>query len=113
MTYFGKPPFHPYGNANVKGSQQHNTFMKTHNINPHSGGNKPVKSQVHGGAMLGGTKKVRAPGSLSPRKAPMAMTRKPKPPRIPREKNKNMSKAQTAKLEKRKIEAANAGNMNA
>lgn len=41
MTYFGKPPFHAYGSANVNGVQSHNTYLKTHNINPHAGGNKP------------------------------------------------------------------------
>ena len=93
MTYFGKPPFHAYGNANVNGTGDPNTYMKTHNINPHSGGNKPQHSQVYGGAMLGGSKKVAAPGSLTPKKKPVAMTRTPKPPRIPVQKFTNLSKA--------------------
>lgn len=56
--------------------------MLTHNINPHSGTNKPEYSQVHGRAMLGGTVQIRGPGSRSPRKAPQKFTRKPLPPRI-------------------------------
>lgn len=39
-TYFGKPAFFPYGNANVNPTNS-NQKLKTHNINPHSGGNKP------------------------------------------------------------------------
>ena len=43
-TYFGKPVFHAYGNGNVKPTGNrvcYGDHMKTHNINPHSGGNKP------------------------------------------------------------------------
>jgi hypothetical protein len=57
-TYFGKPAFHAYGNGNTKptfGGSIYGQYMKTHNINPHSGGNKPEFSQVHGRALLGGT----------------------------------------------------------
>lgn len=108
-TYFGMPAFHAYGNASTKGALGPNTYMKTHNINPHAGQNKPVHSQVHGGALLGGSKKVKAPGSLSPKIKPVALKRRPHPPRMPTEKFKNMSKAQTAKLDKRKIEAKNSG----
>jgi hypothetical protein len=56
--------------------------MKTFNINPHSGGNKPEFSQIHGRTLLGGTVQVRAPGSRSPKKKPIKMTRKPIPPRV-------------------------------
>lgn len=62
--------------------------------------------------MLGGSKKVKAPGSLSPKTKPVELTRKPKPPRMPTIKFQNMSKAQTAKFEKRKLESKQAGNMN-
>ena len=43
-TYFGKPAWHAYGNANVmptQGGLIYGDYMKTHNINPHSGENKP------------------------------------------------------------------------
>ena len=43
-TYFGKPAFHAYGNANTKpafGGTIYGQYMKTFNINPHAGGNKP------------------------------------------------------------------------
>ena len=60
--------------------------MKSHNINPHSGTNRPEFSQVHGRALLGGTVQVRAPGSRVAKKNPIKMTRKPIPPRIAPEK---------------------------
>lgn len=43
-TYFGKPTFHAYGNANIhptQGGILYGDYMKTHNINPHSGNNQP------------------------------------------------------------------------
>ena len=43
-TYFGKPAFHAYGNGNVRpasGGLVYGQYLKTHNINPHSGDNKP------------------------------------------------------------------------
>ena len=46
-TYFGKPAWHAYGNGNVNPAQGgliYGDYMKSHNINPHSGTNKP--SQV-------------------------------------------------------------------
>lgn len=64
-TYFGKPAFHAYGNGNINsagGGICYGDHMKTHNINPHSGGNKPKNSQIHGRALLGGTIQVRGPG---------------------------------------------------
>jgi hypothetical protein len=57
-TYFGKPAFHAYGNANTNpafGGAVYGQYMKTFNINPHAGGNKPEFSQVHGRTLLGGT----------------------------------------------------------
>jgi hypothetical protein len=39
-TYFGKPAFHTYGNGNTKTLDLEN-YLKTHNINPHSGDNHP------------------------------------------------------------------------
>ena len=43
-TYFGKPAFHTYGNGNTRptsGGLVYGQYLKTHNINPHSGDNKP------------------------------------------------------------------------
>lgn len=95
-TYFGKPAFHAYGNGNTEptyGGSVYGQFLLTHNINPHSGGNKPEFNQVHGRAMLGGTVQIRGPGSRSPKKVPMKFTRKPVPPRIapPREFKKQVT----------------------
>jgi len=84
-TYFGLPAFHAYGNANTRpayGGAVYGDYLKTYNINPHSGGNKPEYSQIYGRALLGGTVQIRAPGSRSPKKRPISMTRKPIPPRI-------------------------------
>lgn len=84
-TFFGKPAFFPYGHANTNpsaGGAVYGQYLKTFNVNPHSGGNKPEFSQVHGRTLLGGTVQVRAPGSRSPKKRPISMTRKPIPPRI-------------------------------
>ena len=57
-TYFGMPAFHAYGNGNTKptyGGTMYGQHMKSHNVNPHSGTNKPEFTQVHGRALLGGT----------------------------------------------------------
>jgi len=51
-TYFGKPPFYAYGHANSIVVNENDKY-KTHNINPHSGGNKPHYSQIHKRAMMG------------------------------------------------------------
>jgi hypothetical protein len=53
FTYFGKPAFHAYGNGNTRPISA-NDKLKTHNITPHSGGNKPKYSQVHTRALMGG-----------------------------------------------------------
>jgi len=50
-TYFGKPAFHAYGNGNTKTLDLEN-YLKTHNINPHSGDNKPQVEQVFNRAMM-------------------------------------------------------------
>lgn len=55
-TYFGKPTFHAYGNSNVQPAQGgliYGDYMKTHNINPHSGDNKPKCVQVYSRALRG------------------------------------------------------------
>jgi len=58
-TYFGKPAFHAYGNSNVKPAQGgliYGDYMKTHNINPHSGDNHPDRVQIYACAMRGNQK---------------------------------------------------------
>ena len=72
--------------------------MKTHNINPHAGGNKPHYSQIHGRAMLGKTITVRGAHSRSPKKKPIKMIRKPVPPRVapPRALTRNIQSAKAA-----------------
>ena len=55
QTYFGKPPFENYGNANTKpvdGGTFYGGFMKSHNLNPHRGGNHPQYKQVQPHAQL-------------------------------------------------------------
>ena len=51
-TFFGKPTFHAYGNANTHPTSM-NYYLKTHNINPHSGTNHPKTKQVYSRAMRG------------------------------------------------------------
>ena len=55
-TYFGRPAWHAYGNGNVKPAQgglMYGDYMLTHNINPHSGDNKPKKVQIYTRAQKG------------------------------------------------------------
>lgn len=55
-TYFGRPAWHAYGNANTKPAQGgliYGDYMKTHNINPHSGANKPECAQIYARAQRG------------------------------------------------------------
>lgn len=103
-TYFGLPAFHSYGNGNTKpafGGTIYGDYMKTFNINPHSGGNKPEFSQVNSRSLLGGTVQVRAPGSRSAKKRPVKMTRKPIPPRIAPNKKQLPTAELKAQLNKR------------
>jgi hypothetical protein len=55
-TYFGKPAWHTYGNANVNpchGGLVYGDYLKSHNINPHSGDNMPQTVQGYERTMLG------------------------------------------------------------
>jgi hypothetical protein len=55
-TYFGKPVFHAYGNGNtdpIVGGTVYGDYMKTHNVNPHSGSNNPEFKQVYTRAIIG------------------------------------------------------------
>lgn len=97
-TYFGKPAFCAYGNGNTNptaGGLISGDYLKTHNVNPHSGGNKPHMTQVYGRALLGGTVQIRGPGSRSPKKKPIKMIRKPVPPRVAPGRNIKPSKSST------------------
>ena len=92
-TYFGIPAFHAYGNGNTKpsvGGINYGQYLKTHNINPHSGDNKPQYTQVYAHAMLEPKLMVRATKSKSPKRAEQKalqdaktnrFVRKPNPPR--------------------------------
>ena len=67
-TYFGKPAFHTYGNGNTRptnGGLLYGSYLKTHNINPHSGDNKPEHIQIYGHAMMNPTVFVNARSSFS------------------------------------------------
>ena len=60
-TVFGRPAWHAYGNANTNPAQGgliYGDYMKTHNINPHSGKNKPEKVQIYARAQRGQQKVV-------------------------------------------------------
>ena len=91
-TYFGKPAFHTYGNSNIhpaQGGLVYGDYLKTHNINPHSGDNNPQGVQVYKRAMRGIQEVVSPTGSRNPNKpAPIVMkskrVRAPYPPRQPR-----------------------------
>ena len=126
-TYFGKPPFHAYGNGNTNptvGGGVYGQYMKSHNINPHAGGNRPQYSQVHERALLGGTVQTRGPSTKSPSKVnrnsgqyvskeqflaksakqkgkPVKMKRQPIPPRVARGKYEKGEAAQKAAEMKR------------
>jgi hypothetical protein len=49
-TYYGKPTFEAYG----RGSSKSN--LKTHNIMPHLGDNKPAEMQTYYAALIKGRK---------------------------------------------------------
>lgn len=72
-TYFGKPAFHAYGNGNTNptfGGTLYGNYLKTHNVNPHSGDNHPEFKQVFTRAIIGAaTNKVIMSKSKS--KSPM------------------------------------------
>jgi len=58
-TYFGKAPFENYGRGNVNptvGGSIYGDYLKSHNINPHSGGNKPEYQQVYNHADFAATR---------------------------------------------------------
>jgi hypothetical protein len=79
-TYFGKPAFHTYGNSNIhpaQGGLVYGDYLKTHNINPHSGDNNPQGVQVYKRAMRGIQEVVSPTGSRNPNKpAPIVMKSK-------------------------------------
>jgi hypothetical protein len=88
-TYFGKPAFHAYGNGNTKptvGGLSYGAYLKTHNINPHSGDNQPEYAQVYDHAMMEPKMYVGKGKSKSPKKSDAnalnkRLVRKPNPPR--------------------------------
>ena len=112
-TYFGKPAFHAYGNGNTRpasGGVVYGQYLKTHNINPHSGNNKPEYAQVYGRAMIN-PKVVVKGGSRSPQRRASTkelqgavpvpqIVRRPQPPRVP-ELKRPLTGAQLDELQKR------------
>ena len=85
-TYFGKPAFHNYGSHNVapsSGGLVYGEYMKTHNVNPHSGPNKPACQQVYKRALRGYQEVAKS--AVNPKKQPLkcdfSKERKPEPPR--------------------------------
>lgn len=59
-TYFGKPAFHAYGNGNTNptyGGTLYGNYLKSHNVNPQSGDNKPEFKQVFERAIIGAATK--------------------------------------------------------
>lgn len=59
QTYFGKPAFAVYGNGNtnpVFGGPMYGNYLKTHNINPQRGPNRPKIEQVYQSAALASQK---------------------------------------------------------
>jgi len=78
-TYFGKPAFHSYGNGNTRpasGGLLYGQYLKTHNVNPHSGSNKPINTQVYGRALINPKNAIRGATKSQ-------MVRVPHPPRQP------------------------------
>ena len=68
-TYFGKPAFHAYGNGNTRpasGGLIYGSYLKSHNINPHSGDNKPQNAEVYSRALINPKVVVRG-GTRSPK----------------------------------------------
>jgi hypothetical protein len=69
-TYFGKPIFANYGQANINpayGGLMYGDYMKTHNIAPHEGANNPKTQQVYEVAETKALQKTAKPQIL-PRK---------------------------------------------
>jgi len=58
-TYFGKAPFENYGRGNINptvGGSVYGDYLKSHNVNPHAGGNKPQYKQVYAHADFASTR---------------------------------------------------------
>ena len=84
-TYFGKPAFHAYGNSNIhpaQGGLIYGDYLKTHNINPHSGDNNPLAVQVYKRAMRG-IQEVVSPTSAKKGGKPAPIVMKSKRVRAP------------------------------
>ena len=87
-TYFGKPAFHAYGNGNTEPAQGgliYGDYMKSHNVNPHSGENHPENHQCYARAMRGHQVIVPQKEGTKADKKKIVMQkkegRKPEPPR--------------------------------
>lgn len=85
QTYFGKPAFENYGNANTNpavGGTLYGQYMYTHNVNPHRGSNNPKHVQVY------------------PRAEDAAQDVRPEPPRFVSEEHR-LSQKQVEELKAR------------
>ena len=111
-TYFGKPAFHAYGNGNTNptnGGLSYGQYMKTHNINPHSGANQPEFGQTYAHAMLEPHKPVSKGKSKSPKRNEMEanktnwLVRKPCPPRQAKSKRPLTAKQIAEQKERKQI----------
>lgn len=86
-TYFGKPAFHPYGNGNTNptfGGTIYGSYMKTHNVNPHSGDNHPEFKQVFESAIIGAATHDIIIKMKSKSKSPIKKTPHSRQPILPR-----------------------------
>lgn len=86
-TYFGRPTFHAYGNANVQPAQGglvYGDYLKTHNINPHSGDNHPDRVQIYTRAQRGQQKVQEPPGDRKMCKSVVMLAKKERVPEPPR-----------------------------
>lgn len=89
-TYFGKPAWHTYGRGNLnpaQGGLVYGDYLKSHNINPHSGANMPPTVQGFERTMRGKqTFKKPPPVPGQKKKQPLQVqqhrVRRPEPPRL-------------------------------
>ena len=86
-TYFGRPSWHCYGNGNVnpaQGGLVYGDYLKTHNINPHTGENEPENVQIYARAMRGQQKVIEPPGPRKMCKSVKMYSKRQRSPEPPR-----------------------------
>jgi hypothetical protein len=109
-TYFGKPAFHAYGNGNTNptnGGTIYGNYLKTHNLNPHSGDNQPEFRQVFDRAVIGASQREMLLAKSGPGKAKTvaAPTKGPivRQPILPRKLLKDEQRNQVMGEEERRL----------